>query len=144
MKTKDYLNALFVILILLPINYVLGQDQETKNLYMVWEMKVDPAMDEDFRDSVKEIVAKDKKYNLGYSYFVHSSNTFVYSTFLPLKNYADWDHYHTAWKKVSKAMGVEKNQTLYNKLNNNVETFNIYTLRFRPAQREGEIHMKDL
>lgn len=132
MLFKKLIFAIIVCLSFSVLGLVSGQEEEIKNLYMVWEMKVDPAMDKEFREAVKEMVAKDVKHKLGYSYFTHASSDFLYTVFCPLKDYSDWDNYSTAWQRVQDAMGKEKHEAIYNRLYNTTEYFNIYTLRFRP------------
>ena len=139
MKNKTLFSLVALFVVCLNVLPTLAQDTERKTeLWINYDMVVKPSMVNECEAVVKDMVAKDTKYKLGYQYYTVSTEDFHYSFKVQLENYGDFDNYLKAWNVVATKMGVEQHQALYNRFAGTYESYSVdaayrrYDLSYSP------------
>jgi hypothetical protein len=133
MRSKISVLLLVGVLVCLVALPTLIQAQEQKSqLYLLWEVKVKSKMAKEHGDIIKEMVAKDTKYNLGYEYRTYYDNHLHTYFSLPLDNYGDLDSYLAAWNKVGEKWGMDKTKDLYQRISETYESMKTAFYLYRP------------
>ena len=126
MKLYHNLITFFLISLLVIPFHISAQEQQSM-LIKIWDFAVQPSKVSDFEKILKEIVAKDKKYQLSHPYRVYKTGDFHYHLRIAVEGYGDFEKYGESWNSVRTKMGAEKNDLLYEKL---AETYESYTSHF--------------
>ena len=130
-KVSIFLLAGLVVSLCVLTTLAQGEEQKAQ-LGLLIEVKVKPTKVNEHGKIIKEMVAKDTKFNLGYAYYTYYDNHFHTYFVLPLKNYGDWDNYLAAWDKVAEKMGLEKHQDLYKRFADTYEYYKWAFYYYRP------------
>lgn len=134
MRGKFSVLLLVGILVSLVTSPTLTQAQEQKTqLYLLFEVKVKSTMVKEHGDIIKEMVAKDIKYNLGYTYYTYYDNHLHTYFSIPLENYGDLDNYLAAWNKVGEKWGMDKTQDLHQRFSETYESMETAFYLYRPG-----------
>jgi hypothetical protein len=105
--------GLVLVLLILPV--FSKAEEEVHRLILVREMAIKPGMVAQFRNLMKESVAKAKEYKYSYSWSTWNDGNFHYYMLMPVKDRTDIVPLFEAWNEVAKQWG-EGHSEMWQKL----------------------------